>query len=97
MLDTLLLIEPDRRLAEWLDTSMRQVGYRIRTVADCRAAIAELREGDLLPDVIVLDLDERDSRELLAYLETEPRMRGVHVVFDRHPVVPERGIRRHAA
>lgn len=97
MLDTLLLIEPDRRLAEWLDSSLRQAGYAIRTVTDCRAAIAELREGDLVPDVIVLDIDELDSKDLLAYLASDPRLADIDVVFDRHPVVPVNGARRHAA
>lgn len=84
MLDRLILVEPDRDLAEWLDSSLRDAGYEIQTVADCKAAVAALQVDQPLPDVIVLDVNDAEAHALRSFLAAHPRFRRIEVVIDRY-------------
>lgn len=82
----LLLIEPDRLLAQTYRRALAQAGYQVARRSTAQTAVTSLDAG--LPELIILELQLADHNgvEFLYELRSYPEWDGVPVVL--HTLVP---------
>ena len=77
----ILLVEPDRQLAETYATAFSQAGYQIGVRANAQTAIQAV--DSLSPDLIILEIQlvEHSGIEFLYELRSYPEWQGIPVII----------------
>jgi chemotaxis family two-component system response regulator Rcp1 len=80
----LLLVEDNEADVVLMQEALREAGveHELEVAADGEQALAALRDGPPLPDLVLLDLNlpRKDGREVLAEAKRDPELCGVPIL-----------------
>jgi CheY-like chemotaxis protein len=85
----ILIIDDDPEILKAVTILLKHRGHRpMTTAAEDTAVIVELRKGNYLPDIIIMDilLSGIDGRDLCRELKNEPKTRNIPIImFSAYP------------
>lgn len=80
---TVLIVDDDPDVRSSVSDALRDEGYQVHTAANGQEALSFLREGIVVPDVILLDMmmPDMDGWAFRAEQQKEPKLAGIPVLI----------------